>query len=94
MGKGILLNSRRSDGKKKKIMDHYNLEGGIVGFAVACLIFAVILGVANISIEKSEKQECATWQDYAKEYQGFYLTKSESDQCNNWGIKVDAPVHE
>lgn len=60
---------------------------------VAIGLSIIVMGkVIAKGLEKSERAECYKWQDQAKEFREFYLTKAEADQCEYWGIKVDAPI--
>jgi hypothetical protein len=70
-------------------------------------IFTGILAIAFIfllawsfgmGINKQERVNCFTWQKEAKEIRpwdgrsGYYLTKNQKEQCDYWGIQVDAVV--
>lgn len=62
------------------------------------LAIAVIIGLIGIVIAlrystiENDKADCYKWQEWAKEYPGFYLTKNEVKQCEYFGIQVEAPV--
>ncbi len=43
-------------------------------------------------LEKEERRECFQWQDWVKEIRDFKPSSAMQDQCNYWGIKIDAPV--
>ena len=57
---------------------------GIVGL-VAVFIF-------EYGVERIEKAECLKWQDYGHQYQSFYLTQAEKEQCDRYGIEIEAEV--
>jgi hypothetical protein len=58
------------------------------------IIIAIILvGVFvvwgfNYGIQKQEISECMVWQEYAHEFETFYLTKWQSQQCARYNINV------
>lgn len=61
----------------------------IAAIALATIAFAAAL---NAGLNKQEEVDCYTWQKQAKEYQNFYLTTWQAEQCEAHGIEVDAPV--
>lgn len=79
-------------------------KGFILGliFLIACLVagvYAIILGgkmvigIFNYAEGKRATEECYKLQDQSRVFKGpFYLTQGEKDQCDYYGIKIDAPV--
>lgn len=60
----------------------------IVGIGIGIGLFQMLI----IGLDRSARSECYKWQEQALQYRGFYLTKSEAEQCNEFNIKVEAPV--
>jgi hypothetical protein len=61
------------------------------------LVLAIILGITfflalKYGIEKSEIAECLQWQEEAKNISIYYLVEWQAEQCQHYGIQVDAPV--
>lgn len=64
------------------------------------LIIVIVLALVSISFfwligvgfDGYEKYECQKWQAEAKTYQGYFLAGWQKDQCDRWGIKIEAPV--
>lgn len=52
----------------------------------------VVAWVAYGSLDRSEIVECKKWQSEASEYNGFYLTHWQSEQCRAHKITINAPV--
>lgn len=48
--------------------------------------------VIPVSLSRSEQMECMKWQRWSEEYQEFYLTPAEADQCKAHNITINAPV--
>lgn len=59
--------------------------------ATAILAALFFLAFAE-GLNRHEQAECLGWQENAREFEGFYLTKAERMQCDHWGIEVDAPT--
>jgi uncharacterized alpha/beta hydrolase family protein len=57
---------------------------------IAFFIFWFV--ILKIALQKQAKVECYSWQNQAKIYPLFYLTKSQKDQCDSLGIEINAPV--
>lgn len=55
---------------------------------IALLFFSVFL----IGSDRNEIVECNKWQQQAKEYPNFYLTKWQDDQCKAHDIVIQAQV--
>ena len=52
--------------------------------ALAAFSWALLTG-----IERSEMEECLQWQQEAKQFAGYYLTKWQYQQCLVHGILID-----
>ena len=60
---------------------------------IVCLIIGVAVAFAFLKgVEKQEKVECLKWQEEAKIYDDYYITKWQDEQCRHYGIKIDAPI--
>ncbi len=74
---------------KKTIKDAIAMIGLIV-IAVACAV-----GFITVFIHGMEKQEIVTCNklvDQSKQYDNFFITKSDDEMCRTHGIIIDAPV--
>ncbi len=58
-------------------------------FIIAFLVMVPFM--AKVA-EKEEKRECIKWQQEAKEMEIYYLLSWQKEQCDNWNIKINAPV--
>jgi len=54
--------------------------------SVAILIIGIVT-LAN-SITKTERVECMTWEQESHQYQGWYATDWQKEQCATYGIKI------
>ena len=45
-----------------------------------------------IGLDKQAMHECLVWQKQAKEFPGYYLLKWQKEQCDYFGIEINAPV--
>lgn len=59
---------------------------------VLAFVFILIFMSAGSAFDRQEKMECYHWQQQAKMYSNFYLTKWQASQCLHWDVRVDAPV--
>lgn len=46
----------------------------------------------SLSLSRNEVYECNQWQGWSKQFDGFYLTQWQADQCAAHGISINAPV--
>jgi 3D (Asp-Asp-Asp) domain-containing protein len=60
--------------------------------AIGLLLSFAFVKVAAVGLDRQEEYECQKWQQWAKDYPLFYLTRWQADQCEAHGIKVEAPV--
>lgn len=60
--------------------------------AVIIVLAVLFVWQFNIALTKSAKVDCLQWQAQAQEFNQFYLTKWQSEQCKSVGIIVNAPV--
>lgn len=56
------------------------------------VIFLTALLFMGKGFDGQEKFECYQWQNQSKNYDNFYLTKWQKEQCDHWSIQIDAPV--
>lgn len=63
------------------------LIGSLIVVLVSALILVLVAGTNN-----SEKAECKKWQEYAAQYEGFYLVQWQADQCKAHSIQINAPI--
>ncbi len=77
-------------GKTEKHMK--NLIQGIVIILIGVATIAGILWMANWGMNRQERFECKNWQAEAGDYPGYYITEWQQQQCDRWGIQIDAKV--
>lgn len=56
------------------------------------LLLVALVGALVYSLKINEKIECEKWKSQASEYQGFFLTQWQFDQCVANDIEIQAPV--
>ncbi len=61
--------------------------------AMAIGLFYGLFHLINAGVKLHEISECLTWEKHAEEYQLFYLTEWQDQQCRHHGIEIDAPVY-
>lgn len=61
----------------------------VIALAAVFILMFIFLGRG---FDGQEKFECYQWQSQAKNYDNFYLAKWQSEQCQRWNIKINAPV--
>jgi hypothetical protein len=74
---------------KKTIKDAIAMIGLII-IAVACAI-----GFITVFIHGMDKQEvvnCNKLVEQSKQFDGFFITKSDDEMCRHHGIVIDAPI--
>ncbi len=54
---------------------------------VAGLFYGMFL-MTKGGLEAHEKHECLMWQEQAEQFDGFYLTNWQKEQCSARGINV------
>lgn len=65
----------------------------VAAFVVLSVIGVLGLGyVTNVSVNRSEVNDCLTWQQEASQYPKFYLVQWQADQCAAHNITINAPV--
>ena len=64
----------------------------LLPIAIIILIFVLFVFVAGIAIDKSARIDCLHWQQEAQNYQGFYLTRWQAEQCKSVKVEVNAPI--
>ena len=60
---------------------------GIVGL--------VLIGTAHFAVATADKQareDCAMWEQQAKLYHLFFITKAQKSECDSVGMIINAPV--
>lgn len=55
-------------------------------------LFVIIFLFLQIGVSRTERTECSFWLENSKKYRDYYLTQWQKDQCDSYGISVDAPV--
>ncbi len=63
-------------------------------FKVMAVIVFVLVGIWFLlgCFDASEVVECNQWKEQAKEYPGFWLTKSQNEQCTTHGIMIKTTI--
>ena len=70
-------------------MKNTTLTIEIVMGAVAII---ALIWMVTWSAQQAEQVECYQLQTQSKAYPGFYLTEWQQQQCDRWGVEIDAPV--
>lgn len=68
--------------------------------AINILIILACLGMITLlvwqtfeAMNKQDEIDCNKWVKEAKEYSGtYYITKLQKEQCDTYGINIDAPI--
>lgn len=68
------------------------MKNVFIGFIIIVVVATLFVWVGNIAMTKSAKVDCLQWQAQAQEFNQFYLTKWQSEQCKSVGIIVNAPI--
>lgn len=79
----------------KKNRSHYGLGIVLKYFIIALTLlffFAIISDVAEKSLDKSIRFDCWKFEQYATDYEGFWITAEEDIACRAVGIIVNAEV--
>ena len=74
-----------SEGSEERV------RGVIMGVAAMALAVAVFVAL-SYGIPKGEKAECIKWEQQAREFPNFYLTKWQDEQCIANGIIINATI--
>ena len=64
----------------------------LLPIAIIILILFLFVFVVGVAINKSARVECLHWQQEAQNYQGFYLTRWQAEQCKSVKVEVNAPI--
>lgn len=71
-------------------MKHAIIMAGILILLLGAAIVGLYL--AEVGIQKYERVECGGWAWEASEYEGYYITQWQADQCASYDIEIEAPV--
>lgn len=64
----------------------------VLGIVVAVMLVGMVLG-ANNAMSQNELSECYTWGQQSVDYKNlYYLKQWQKDQCDSYGIMIDAPI--
>lgn len=63
----------------------------IITLTVIALIVLFFWAIGT-GLDRQAKADCETWRNQANEFEGFYLTQWQKDQCDAVGVEVNAPV--
>ena len=64
------------------------LSGLLIGLLLGILIIGIFYGMG-----KQDKNDCLKWQLEASTYSAvYYITEIQKQQCDYFGIVIDAPV--
>lgn len=59
---------------------------------ITTIAFAIFGSLAYIGVDRNERMECEYWQNEATRYPSYYLTRWQKDQCDHYGVSIEAPV--
>lgn len=93
---GLVITSRDTSKMKVPSKNGIMSIGSVTQkFAIGCifaLLLVAILYVANKGLRRQELVACQQLATYSQRYTDFYLTKSEKQMCDSYGITIYAPV--
>ena len=79
--------------KMQEMFTLRNIFNFILMFLSSGVIFvAMVYGFMNAS-GAEEKGVCLDYQEYAKEFTGFWISAEMKVKCDNYNIPIDAQVH-
>ncbi len=61
----------------------------LVLVTIAILFYAWFI---TVGLDKQEVYECNQWMSQAQEYNGFFLTHWQNEQCRAHNIIINAPI--
>lgn len=65
----------------------------IILLVIVLVCVSILFFVAtNKGLGGYEQYECQKWQAEAKTYDGYFLSRWQKAQCDNYDIEIDAPV--
>ena len=64
----------------------------IIFIVLICVIVFGLCLILFAGADKNEISECKKWQEYAAQYEGFYLVQWQADQCKAHSIQINAPI--
>lgn len=67
----------------------------ITFISYASLAICVLIGFFHLldsAMDRSEVFECTKWKVMSEQYEGFYITHWQNDQCNAHDIVINAPI--
>lgn len=53
---------------------------------------AVGIWLGGKAMDRSAEAECHKWAKQAEQFEGFYLTTWQEEQCQAVGVEVNAPI--
>jgi hypothetical protein len=56
------------------------------------LVLVLVLWGARYGYSIEEKNECLQWQKEARFLPDYYLVGWQKEQCDRYGIQIDAPI--
>lgn len=56
------------------------------------VVAALFAGAIVIGFDRNEEVECLTWASQAKQFDNYYITSWQKQQCDAHGITIEAPV--
>lgn len=65
----------------------------IIFFILSGVIFVVLIYMFVDSSDKEMKVRCIQYQQYQKEFAGFWISAHDKVACDDLGIIINAPVH-
>lgn len=65
----------------------------IIGSVLLAFIFGFIFAL-GVGVKKTEIAECEVWQLEAVRYPGYFLAGWQKNQCDHYGIQINAPAIE
>lgn len=63
----------------------------LIGIVVAIGMLS-LFGLIQQAVLKGDHYDCLRWQREAGEYDRYYITQLQKEQCDFFEVKIDAPV--
>lgn len=69
-----------------------NLITNTTLFIVGALIIFFLFKATFDALDKQDEIDCNKWAHEAKEYNNYYITQNQKDQCDTFGITINTQV--
>jgi len=63
-----------------------------VSILVAIIFCGMIIWSADKAMQRTEEYDCNKWSQEADQYENYYQTDWQVEQCNRYNITINAPI--